>query len=259
MRYGGSQARPQWLLVGAGMALTIATYLFLVLARPAGLDQEIASNSNALIALAGYLIGAALIIWGVARQFTTSTYALIPIGIAVNIIVGQLVAVLKLPLYLDSIGTVLVGVLAGPWAGAATGGLANIIWGLFNPIPLPFAIVAIAIGLLAGLWARIGWFNRIYLAPIAGAITGLVAALLSAPLSAFIFGGVTGAGSDALVAAFRAYGQTILGATTMQGLAQDPLDKLISFTIVFFILIALPPRVRSRFGQASPVAGSVRR
>ncbi len=249
MRYGGSQTRPQWLLVGAGLALTIATYLFLIVARPAGLDEEIASNGNALIALAGYLIGAGLIIWGVARQFTTSTYALIPIGIAVNIIVGQIVSVLRLPLYLDSIGTVLVGVLVGPWAGAATGGLANIIWGLFNPIPLPFAIVAMAIGLLAGLWARIGWFNRVYLAPVAGAITGLVAALLSAPLSAFIFGGVTGAGSDALVAAFRAYGETILGATTRQGLVQDPLDKLLSFTIVFFIVIALPPRVRTRFSR----------
>jgi energy-coupling factor transport system substrate-specific component len=259
MRYGGSQAQPQWLLVGAGVALTVATYLFLIVARPAGLEQAVASNTSALIALAGYLLGAGLIIWGVSRQFTTSTYALIPIGIAVNIIVGQLVSILKLPLYLDSIGTVLVGVLAGPWAGAATGGLANIIWGLFNPIPLPFAIVAIAIGLLAGFWARIGWFNRIYLAPVAGAITGIVAALLSAPLSAFIFGGVTGAGSDALVAAFRAYGETILGATTRQGLAQDPLDKLISFTIVFFILVALPPRVRSRFSRSSPAAASLRR
>src|SRR3712207_9297610 len=110
MRFGASQARPRWLLVGLGLAIVVATYLFLVLTRPAGLDQSIA-NSSALIALAGYLIGAGLIIWGVARQFTTSTYALIPIGIAVNIIVGQIVSVLKLPLYLDSIGTVLVGVL----------------------------------------------------------------------------------------------------------------------------------------------------
>ena len=41
MRNRGSQAQPNWLLVGIGMALTVATYLFLILARPAGLDQEI--------------------------------------------------------------------------------------------------------------------------------------------------------------------------------------------------------------------------
>lgn len=255
MRYRATEARPQWSLVGAGLVLTLATYLFLILSRPAGLDQSIASNSSALIALVGYLLGAGLIIWGVARQFSTSTYALIPIAIAINIVVGQIVSTLKLPVYLDSIGTVLVGVLAGPWAGAAAGGLANIIWALFNPIPLPFAIVAIAIGLFAGLFARIGWFRRFYLVPIAGLITGIVAALLSAPLSAFIFGGVTGGGADAIVAAFRAYGSSILAATTRQGLIQDPLDKLLTFSIAYLIVLALPPRVRSRISQSeTPVS-----
>ena len=39
---------------------------------------------------------------------------LIPIAIAINIILGQTVAAaLKVPIYLDSIGTILVGVLAG--------------------------------------------------------------------------------------------------------------------------------------------------
>ena len=41
---------------------------------------------------------------------------------------------LRLPIYLDSIGTVLVGVLAGPWAGALTGLLSNLIWSIL-PIP----------------------------------------------------------------------------------------------------------------------------
>jgi len=251
MRLGSSQTRPQWLQVGLGLAITVATYLYLVLTRPAGLSESIANNSAALLALAGYLVGAGLIVWGVARQFSTSTYALIPVAIALNIVGGELVTVLRLPIYLDSIGTVLVGVLVGPWAGAATGGLANIIWGLFRVVPLPFAIVAIAIGLLAGFFARIGWFKRFYLVPIAGAITGIIAALLSSPLSAFIFGGVTGGGTDALVAAFRAAGTSLLGATTLQGLAADPLDKLITFTVAYLIIVALPPRVRTRFSQSS--------
>ena len=152
MRFGASQARPNWVLVGAGLAVVAATYLFLILVGAAGVGQTALGSGNALIALAGYLIGAALIIWGVAGQFTTSTYALIPIAIAINIVVSEIVAVVKLPLYLDSIGTVLVGVLVGPWAGAATGRLANIIWGLIRPVPLPFAVVAIPIGLLAGVF-----------------------------------------------------------------------------------------------------------
>lgn len=259
MRFGGSQSRPQWLQVGLGLAIIAATYLFLILTGAQG--STATGSTNALVALAGYLLGAVLIIWGVARQFTTSTYALIPIGIALNIVIGELTgritAVAPIPgltIYLDSIGTVLVAVLVGPFAGAATGGLSNIIWGFFNPIPLPFAVVAIAIGLLAGIFANIGWFRRIYLVPIAGLITGLVGAIMSAPLSAFIFGGVTGAGTDALVAAFRAYGDSVLTATTKQGLLSDPTDKLITFVIAYLIILALPSRTRTRFSQSSAAA-----
>ena len=64
----------------------------------------------------------------ITSQFDTRTIVLIPIAIAINIILGQTVAAaLKIPVYLDSIGTILVGVLAGPIARALTGRLANLI------------------------------------------------------------------------------------------------------------------------------------
>jgi energy-coupling factor transport system substrate-specific component len=256
MRFGASGAQPRWTLVGAGLVVVVLTYLYLILVGASGVGQEgqtATAGGNALIALLGYFIGAGLIILGVAGQFTTSTYALIPLAIAINIVVGEIVPLLRLPVYLDSIGTVLVAVLVGPWAGAATGGLTNIIWGLFRPVPLPFAVVALAIGLLAGVFARLGWFRRWYLVPLAGLITGVVAALLSAPLSAFIFGGVTGGGTDALVALFRAGGASPLASSLQQGLISDPIDKLVSFVIVYLIIVALPPRIRARFGQSNVV------
>src|SRR5438067_2206017 len=95
------------------------------------------------------------------EDFSTRTLVLIPVAIAINIAVGQLVTILKLPIYLDSIGTVLVGALAGPWAAALTGALANIIWGLtLAPTALPFFYVAAVIGLMAGFFARWGIFRR---------------------------------------------------------------------------------------------------
>lgn len=62
MGLGASQTRPQWLLVGAGLAVVIATYIFLVLSRPAGLNQSVTADSAGLIALAGNLIGSVLLI-----------------------------------------------------------------------------------------------------------------------------------------------------------------------------------------------------
>ncbi|HEX2142440.1 MAG TPA: hypothetical protein VHK28_09255, partial [Candidatus Limnocylindria bacterium] len=97
----------------------------------------------------------------ISRQFDTRTIVLMPIAIAINIILGATVAnALKIPIYLDSIGTILVGALAGPIPGALTGFLANILWTYVVPPPFQngpaaaFAVVAAVIGLMAGLAGR---------------------------------------------------------------------------------------------------------
>jgi hypothetical protein len=360
-----------------------------------------------------------------ARDLTTATLTLMVVAIAINITVGSITVALRLPIYLDSIGTVLVGALAGPWAGALTGILANLIWSI---LPVPggagptiafYAPVAGVIGLMAGFWASRGVFQlrsddarvggflalaagivgagvafllvqvtigipnlaetdpgklldnqgrfvliavaclvvgvivawlagrtvfafksddprirgyligataiaafaivfallRLLFAPagyfsgvtgvkadgtpdsflgganltglalpdpagligalvvaliigflvwtwarrgenarlfpvwVGGATTGLVAAAISAPITAGVFGGVTGAGTDALVALFRTLGLGVFQSAFAQGLTSDPLDKTISYTIVFAILGALPITVRTMYSR----------
>ena len=47
---------------------------------------------------------------------------------------------LKLPVFLDSIGTLLVALLAGPLAAMTTGLVTNLIWGLItSPVAAAFA------------------------------------------------------------------------------------------------------------------------
>ncbi len=118
-----------------------------------------------------------------SSQFSTRVVALMPVAIALNIVLGFTVQkVLNLPIYLDSIGTILVGVLAGPIAGALTGVLSNLIW-QYAPVIGPgsnigpFAITAGIIGLLAGVWGQLGVFRprpatgiRLYAAAVIGAV-----------------------------------------------------------------------------------------
>lgn len=274
----------------------------------------------------------------VARQFTTRVIVLMPVAIAINIVLGATVQqALKLPIYLDSIGTILVGVLAGPLAGALTGILSNLIWGYLLPAPIgtstigPFAITAGVIGLLAGIWGQIGLFRarrsgrwsilaavvavilvgalalytyaRAYASPdqfvnitgfgtsdfdrsriffvivmvvyvalvgialylrrdvgavlaiAAGLVTGIVAAIVSAPIAAVVYGGVTGSGTDALVAAFRAGGDSLYQATLKQGLLSDPMDKMITSFVVFFIIGSLSRRFVARFPNGEKAVG----
>jgi hypothetical protein len=302
------------------------------------------TNSWALItaiALAVAFVAYALIEYlqtgrfdSIARQFDTRTIVLMPLAIAINIILGQTVAAaLKIPIYLDSIGTILVGALAGPIPGALTGFLANILWTYVVPPPFQgsasaaFAIVAAVIGLLAGVFGRFGFlrprpnrsigellvggvvalaivgviafyvYTRYYAGNnsigffgdtsnplffilgwivallflvfivgflallfvrrdltvayvvVAGVGTGVVAALISAPIAANLFSGVTGAGTDFLVAAFRQAGSDIQAATFQQGLLSDPIDKLVTFFTVYLILNAMARRTKARFPQ----------
>jgi hypothetical protein len=114
-------------------------------------------------------------------QFSTRVITLMPVAIAINIVLGAFVQqVLKLPIYLDSIGTILVGVLAGPIAGLVTGVLSNLIWqylpGIGGGTIGPFAITAGVIGLLAGLWGQLGVYrsrpatgSQLLLAAVVGA------------------------------------------------------------------------------------------
>ena len=182
---------------------------------------------------------------------SSTALALIPIAIAINVALGQLVqSVLKLPIYLDSIGTVLVGILLGPLAGAITGLLANIIWGLtLAPSALPFAAVAAVIGLIAGYAGQYGATQTWWKMALFGVLTGIVAAAISAPIATYVFGGVTGGGTDVLVAMFQSLGASVLGASFAQGAVSDPLDKTITYLIVWAIISALPKRLLARFGN----------
>lgn len=89
------------------------------------------------------------------RPFSSQSLVLIVIAIAINMIGGQLISMLKLPIFLDSIGTLISAVLLGPFIGMLTGLLTNLLWGLLtDPIAAAFAPVAMVIGLVARWLAR---------------------------------------------------------------------------------------------------------
>jgi PAS domain S-box-containing protein len=159
-------------------------------------------------------------------------------AIVLNIVLGQLVQrVFQLPLYLDSVGTMLIAALLGPLAGSVAGALSNLIWGVVFSVPqiMPFAFTAAVIGWASGLAVSMGAFASLWRVLGAGALIGVLAALVSAPIAAHVFGGATGVGTDQLTGYFRATSANVLQAVTVQGLLADPLDKAISFLLAWLI------------------------
>ncbi|WP_394699656.1 ECF transporter S component [uncultured Pseudodesulfovibrio sp.] len=189
------------------------------------------------------------------KDFSTFTLVFIAVAIVINIAVGQLVSLLKLPIFLDSIGTVLVGVLAGPWAGAATGLLTNLIWGVISsPVAAAFAPVAMVIGFVAGLCAQYGLFKTWWQAIIAGIIITVFNAVVAVPIRLYMFGGITGSGADFVTSYMLALGRDLFGSVVVTVFTSNLLDKVVTAVLAWGLIKALPVRTRARFTRSDAAA-----
>jgi energy-coupling factor transport system substrate-specific component len=189
------------------------------------------------------------------KEFSTFTFVLIAVAIVLNIVVGQLVSLLKLPVFLDSIGTVLVGVLAGPWAGGLTGLLTNLIWGVItSPVAAAFAPVAMVIGIAAGLCARYGLFRNWWLALVSGVIITVFNAIVAVPIKLYMFGGISGTGADFFTAYMLALGNNLFGSVVVTVFTANLLDKVVTALIAWGVVRAMPARTTARFPGVQSVS-----
>jgi energy-coupling factor transport system substrate-specific component len=175
-------------------------------------------------------------------------------AVALNLTLGQLTAALKIPFYMDMVGTVLVAVLCGPLSAVIAGTVSNVLASAFgNPSMMFFIPVVIVIALFTALVAARGWFRRVHLTILGGIVQGLLAAVVSAPIAAYVFGGVMLSGTDFLVLYFRSVGNSLIQSVFYQGLSSDPVDKTLTYLIVFVVVRRIPLRLLSRFRGAPNV------
>lgn len=190
----------------------------------------------------------------IRKDFNTMTWVLIPVAIAINVAVGQIVLLLKLPVYLDSIGTVLVGVICGPWAGALTGALSNIIWGIaIDPGAFPWWPVAFFIGYMSGRMANWGFFKSWWKVVVTGFVVAITAAVVSTPIAVYLFGGITASGSSFITAYLLQTGQGVFQAVFSTSFLVEPVDKITTAMLAFAILQGLSKRFVARFPRPENV------
>ena len=190
-------------------------------------------------------------------MLTTPRLVAIALCAALNFAIGNVVYLIKLPIYLDSIGTILCALLIFPDRLAAiacafiAGLIAAILTGLMlNPFlpwfTLTILSIAIVSALLTGL--AIETFRarplpvRRFLGAVivCGLVTGVVSAVVSAPVVVYLFGGVTGSGSAFVVAFFLKTGQQLMESALFAGLATDPIDKTLQVLLAALLYRATP-------------------
>lgn len=82
-------------------------------------------------------------------------------GVVINMALNSLVSALDLPLYLDTVGTVLVAALGGYLPGVIVGFFTNAVKALSNPASLYYGTVNISIAFITPAFFSKGWHKKI--------------------------------------------------------------------------------------------------
>jgi energy-coupling factor transport system substrate-specific component len=167
------------------------------------------------------------------------------IATAVNIVLGIATSALKLPFYLDTLGTVVTAVLLGPLPGAIVGALTNIITGFIYSIrDIPFLLVNVAVALIVGFAAKKFKFTLVT-AIVCGLILSVVCPLIGTPIGILIYGGLTGTVSDILVMALKNSGSSIFAASFIAKIGNNLIDKIGTCVLAYFLIKSLPVSIKS--------------
>ena len=189
-------------------------------------------------------------------KFDAATIVLIPACIGINYLGKMFASLLKLPLWLDSIGTCIGGCLGGPVIGAICGAANNLIYGFTagDNITLIYALTSLCIGVAVGIMSRLGFMKSFPKAILTAVVAGLVAVVISTPLNVVFWGGTTGnVWGDMVFAATQAAGMPVLLGSLLDEIVVDVPDKIITLIIVFFVLKGLPQKLTALYDANAKV------
>ena len=180
------------------------------------------------------------------KEFSSFGIAMIPLMIGINVIGGFLAA--GTPIWMDTIGTMIAGLIVGPFNAFVVGLLTNVFKYLtYDAFALPYATVNAIIGLVTGFLAISGFIKQektpgqIIRVIISGIILAIFATLTSTPFNVTLWGGYTGKPwVDAIFTGLYASGWDVWVASMTAEFISDIVDKTITFFITWLVYLQVP-------------------
>lgn len=171
-------------------------------------------------------------------KITVHKITLIALAIVINIVGSYIALGLHLPIYLDSMGTIMTAILLGPFYGLFPGVLSALVTGMTSDIyAFYYMPVGIVLGVMTGFVFQKNKSNKLF---VKSFCISVPASLISACITANVFGGITSSGSTMLV---QLLAKTPLGLTLSCLIVQfftDYFDRLLSLWLVFSVIKKLP-------------------
>ncbi len=171
------------------------------------------------------------------------------IGVILNLIGSHIATVTGLPIFLDSIGTVLVAAVSGTLPGIAVGFFTNIFKTATSDFSsIYYGVINVLIAIVASFFSRKGFFKNIRTLFAVVLSLALVGGGLGSVLTWFLFGFAT-EGISAQLASnlYTSFEIPMFASQLLADYSIDIIDKLITVVIVFIIIKIFPDRIEERF------------
>lgn len=176
------------------------------------------------------------------KKLTVLQMCFLALAAVLNIAGANIALLLRIPLYLDTLGTFLSAMLFGPFYGMIPGLLSGLLTGfttdIYSLFYLPVQLVtALAAGFLFYEKAFKTGKYRILLFAAAVTVPGTI---VSASITAFLFGGITSSGSSILVQLLHHTGLNLTASVFCVQLLTDYLDRTVMLCLSVLVLGVLP-------------------
>ena len=165
------------------------------------------------------------------------------VGVVINLVGARIVSFLDLPIFLDSVGTVLVAVLGGYLPGITTGLLTNLLKDIQDSTAIYYGALNVLIAVVSAYFAK-----HKYLKNPSGAIPLiLILSAIGGVLGFFITWILYGQAYELTLAhSFVRAGIPYFEASFAADYLADLCDKTFTVIIVFFIIRFLPSKIKER-------------
>lgn len=164
--------------------------------------------------------------------------------VLLNMILAKTAVLLSLPVYLDSVGTI-ISVTLMPWYLSIATALCTSFLGalVINPDFLAYGVTQLTIVLVALFCFRIGMLTTLHESLISGLLIAVSAVLVSAPVTVLLFDGITWSETNALTAILLASGKNIWQSVIQGAIFIETIDKMSASLLAWLALRRLQPSI----------------
>ena len=177
------------------------------------------------------------------------TLLLCAIGLLINTLGSQLALNLKLPLYLDNIGSALIAAIGGYIPGIIVGFLTNLVNGISDLSSIYYGSLTVLIAVCSAYFASRGYYRRPSRLPIIILVFALIGGGIGSLLTWAIYGFSFGSGISAGLA-HQIFASGTLNEFWSQFSADmliDLADKTITVLVVALALRLIPEKIKMLF------------